>query len=91
MAREHNDCVTDSGGLDQADEVATVVDRETNARLTVAFDNFFARLFGSSRDGNDWILSRTPRLDGSTDDHLVAREPGFPVSDLSRTTHASMP
>lgn len=52
----HNECVTDSGGLDQVDGVATVVDTETNARLTVVFDNYFARLFGSSRKGNYWII-----------------------------------
>ena len=56
----HNECVTDSGGLDQIDGVATVVDAKTNARLTVQFDNFFARLFGSSRDGNYWIIELDP-------------------------------
>lgn len=39
----HNECITDRGGLDHADGVATVVDPKTNARLTVVFDNFFAR------------------------------------------------
>ena len=38
----------------------TVVDRKTNARLSVVFDNFFARLFGSSRQGNYWILHLDP-------------------------------
>jgi apolipoprotein D and lipocalin family protein len=52
----HNECVTDTGGIEQAEGVATVVDGKTNARLTVVFDNWFARLFGSSRDGNYWIL-----------------------------------
>ena len=52
----HNECVTDTGGVEQAEGVATVVDAKTNARLTVVFDNWFARLFGSSRDGNYWIL-----------------------------------
>lgn len=56
----HNECVTDTGGLDQADGVATVVDPKTNARLTVVFDNFFARLFGSSREGNYWIIALDP-------------------------------
>ena len=40
--------------------MATVVDRTTNARLTVVFDNYFARLFGSSREGNYWILALDP-------------------------------
>jgi apolipoprotein D and lipocalin family protein len=52
----HNECVTDRGGVDQSEGVATVVDTATNARLTVVFNNFFARLFGSSREGNYWIL-----------------------------------
>lgn len=52
----HNECVTDTGKVEQAEGVATVVDAKTNARLTVVFDNWFARLFGSSRQGNYWIL-----------------------------------
>ncbi len=56
----HNECVTDSGGVDQAEGLATVIDPQTNARLTVVFDNFFARLFGSSREGNYWILALDP-------------------------------
>jgi apolipoprotein D and lipocalin family protein len=56
----HNECVTDDGGLATADGVATVVDTKTNARLMVAFDNWFARLFGSSREGNYWILDLDP-------------------------------
>ena len=54
--RVHNECVTDSGTLNHADGVATVVDPTTNARLSVIFDNFFARLSGPSREGNYWIL-----------------------------------
>jgi apolipoprotein D and lipocalin family protein len=56
----HNECVTKSGGVEQADGVATVVDPKTNARFAVAFDNWFARLFGSSREGNYWILDLDP-------------------------------
>jgi len=56
----HNECVTHSGGVEQAEGVATVVDTKTNARLTVVFDNWFARLFGSSREGNYWILDLDP-------------------------------
>jgi apolipoprotein D and lipocalin family protein len=51
-----NECVTDTGGVERAEGVATVVDTKTNARLTVVFDNWFAQLFGSSRGGNYWIL-----------------------------------
>lgn len=56
----YNECVTDDGGLAAADGVATVVDTKTNARLMVVFDNWFARLFGSSREGNYWILDLDP-------------------------------
>ncbi len=52
----HNECVTDKGNTDRADGLATVVDTKTNARLNVVFDNWFARLFGSSDEGNYWIL-----------------------------------
>ena len=52
----HNECVTMSGVVEQVEGVATVVDAKTNARLTVVFDNWIARLFGSARDGNYWIL-----------------------------------
>jgi apolipoprotein D and lipocalin family protein len=56
----HNECVTDDGGIATADGVATVVDTRTNARLMVVFDNWFARLFGSSHEGNYWILDLDP-------------------------------
>ncbi|MEO8341076.1 MAG: lipocalin family protein [Nitrospirota bacterium] len=56
----HNECVAESGAVEQADGVATVVDARTKARLTVVFDNWFARLFGSSREGNYWILDLDP-------------------------------
>jgi apolipoprotein D and lipocalin family protein len=56
----HNECVTDTGKVEQAEGVATVIDAKTNARLTVVFDNWFARLFGSSREGNYWVLDLDP-------------------------------
>ncbi len=56
----HNECLTDASGTDQVEGVATVVDRTTSARLTVVFDNWFARLFGSSREGNYWIIDLDP-------------------------------
>jgi apolipoprotein D and lipocalin family protein len=52
----HNECMTDRGKLDQADGLARVVDTNTNARLAITFDNFFARLVGPSKEGNYWIL-----------------------------------
>jgi apolipoprotein D and lipocalin family protein len=56
----HNECLTDSGTVDQVDGVATVVDTTSNARLMVTFDNFFARLVGPSREGNYWIIDLSP-------------------------------
>ena len=56
----HNECMTNTGTVEQAEGVATVVDAKTNARLRVVFDNWFARLFGSSREGNYWILDLDP-------------------------------
>ncbi len=56
----HNECVTDTGKVEQAEGVATVVDAKTNARLRVVFDNWFAQLVGSSREGNYWILELEP-------------------------------
>ena len=55
-----NQCITDDGGMATAEGVATVVDTKTNARLNVVFDNWFARLFGSSEDSNYWILDLDP-------------------------------
>jgi apolipoprotein D and lipocalin family protein len=56
----HNECVTDKGGVATAEGVALVVDTKTNARLNVVFDNWFARVFGSSQEGNYWILDLDP-------------------------------
>jgi apolipoprotein D and lipocalin family protein len=77
----HNECMTDSGGVEQADGVATVVDDKTNARLNVVFDNYFARLFGSSREGNYWILA----LDGDYRTALVGTPDRRFLWILSRT------
>jgi apolipoprotein D and lipocalin family protein len=58
--RVHNECMTTSGQVQQAEGVATVIDRTTNARLAVTFDNWFAWLIGSSREGNYWIFDLDP-------------------------------
>jgi apolipoprotein D and lipocalin family protein len=55
-----NECVTDDGKMATAEGTATVVDTKTNARLNVMFDNWFARLFGSKKKGNYWILDLDP-------------------------------
>jgi apolipoprotein D and lipocalin family protein len=87
----HNECVTDGGGLDTAEGVATVVDTQTNARLMVVFDNWFARLFGSSREGNYWILDLDPdyrtALVGTPDRRylwILAREPRIDADNYQR-------
>ena len=56
----HNECVTDKGDIDKVDGMATIIDTKTNARLTVVFENWFAKLVGSSREGNYWILDLDP-------------------------------
>jgi len=56
----HNECATESGGVEQAEGVATVVDAKTNARLAVAFGGWFARLLTPSGEGNYWILDLDP-------------------------------
>jgi apolipoprotein D and lipocalin family protein len=83
----HNECVTDSGTLDQADGIATIVDTKTNARLAVTFDNFFAKLVSPSREGNYWIIELDP-------DYRIAMV-GTPdrryLWILSRTPHLDEP
>ncbi len=56
----HNECLTDRGDIESAEGVATVVDPASRAKLSVVFDNWFARLVGPSRDGNYWILALDP-------------------------------
>ena len=90
----HNECVTDDGGLATADGVATVVDTKTNARLMVVFDNWFARLFGSSREGNYWILDLDPEyrtvLVGTPDRRylwMLARAPQIDEATYRKLVH----
>jgi apolipoprotein D and lipocalin family protein len=87
----HNECVTDKGNTDTADGVATVVDMKTNARLNVVFDNWFARLFGSSDEGNYWILDLDAEyraaLVGTPDRRylwILARSPGLDEATFQR-------
>jgi apolipoprotein D and lipocalin family protein len=90
----HNECMTDDGGLAMADGVATVVDAKTNARLMVVFDNWFARLFGSSREGNYWILDLDPEyrtvLVGTPDRRylwILARAPQIDDATYRKLVH----
>lgn len=87
----HNECVTDKGNTDTADGVATVVDTKTNARLNVVFDNWFARLFDSSDEGNYWILDLDPdyrtALVGTPDRQylwILARSPRLDETTFQR-------
>ncbi|MES4785633.1 MAG: hypothetical protein C4294_07220, partial [Nitrospiraceae bacterium] len=50
-----NECVTTFGKIETAEGVARALD-SSGARLQVVFENWFARLFGSSHQGNYWIL-----------------------------------
>lgn len=83
----HNECVTDAGERDQIEGVATVVDARTNAKLNVRFDNWFARLFGSSREGNYWILD----LDAEYRTALVGTPDRRYLWILSRTPQLEEP
>lgn len=83
----HNECLTDKGDIEQADGVATVVDPETNARLTVTFDNWFARLAGSAREGNYWILD----LDEEYHTAMIGTPDRRYLWILSRTLHLDEP
>ncbi|HXV68919.1 MAG TPA: lipocalin family protein [Nitrospira sp.] len=80
----HNECVTGSGEIETAEGIATVVDTRTPARLSVRFENWFARPFGSSREGNYWILDLDPdyrtTVVGTPDRRylwILAREPSL--------------
>ncbi|HSN03608.1 MAG TPA: lipocalin family protein [Nitrospira sp.] len=83
----HNECATDAGERDQIEGVATVVDAKTNAKLNVQFDNWFARLFGSSREGNYWILD----LDAEYRTALVGTPDRRYLWILSRTPQMEEP
>jgi len=87
----HHECVTDSGTVETAHAIATVVDPRTNARLTVVFDNWFARLYGASHEGNYWILDLDPEyrtaLVGTPDRRhlwILARSPRLDDADYLR-------
>lgn len=51
-----NECITDGGGRKTAEGIATVVDKATNSRLQVVFDNWFSRLFPFLVKGKYWIF-----------------------------------
>lgn len=55
-----NSCPTADGGNKKAHGIATVVDKQTNAKLTVRFDNWFSRLFPGLTTGDYWILWLDP-------------------------------
>jgi apolipoprotein D and lipocalin family protein len=58
-----NACDTDSDGHTSIEGVATIVDRESHAKLNVVFDQWAAKFvawFRSSDRGNYWILRVDP-------------------------------
>ena len=51
-----NECLTTTGKPKVAFGTASVVDKQTNAKLEVVFDNWFSRLFPFLTKGKYWIL-----------------------------------
>ena len=51
-----NECLTTKDKLKVAFGTASVVDKQTNAKLEVVFDNWFSRLFPFLTKGKYWIL-----------------------------------
>lgn len=55
-----NACILESGKTKTITGTASVLDRKTNARLEVVFDNWFFRLFSWLIKGKYWILYLDP-------------------------------
>ena len=55
-----NSCPTRSGGFKQVTGIASVVDPQSNAKLSVSFDNWFSRRFPRLTSGDYWILALDP-------------------------------
>ena len=55
-----NECITEQGGRKIAEGTATVVDKATNSRLEVVFDNWFSRLLPFLARGKYWIFHIDP-------------------------------
>jgi len=51
-----NECLTTTGKPKVAFGTASVVDKQSNAKLEVVFDNWFSRLFPFLTKGKYWIL-----------------------------------
>ncbi len=51
-----NECVMERGARKSAEGTATVVDKTTNSRLEVVFDNWFSRLLPFLARGKYWIF-----------------------------------
>jgi len=56
-----NECLTTKGKSKVAFGTASVVDKQTNAKLEVVFDNWFSRLFPFLTKGKYWILYLDPK------------------------------
>jgi apolipoprotein D and lipocalin family protein len=86
-----NRCPTRGGDVDVATGTATVVDRETNAKLEVIFDNWFSRLFPGLTKGDYWIIhldDEYSRVVVGTPDRdylwIMARDPSLKAEDFER-------
>jgi len=55
-----NECVTDQGERKAASGYASVVDKQSNAKLEVVFDTWLSRLFPSLVKGKYWIFFLDP-------------------------------
>ena len=55
-----NECLATTGKPKVAFGTASVVDKQTNAKLEVVFDNWFSRLFPFLTKGKYWILYLDP-------------------------------
>ena len=97
-----NSCIKD-GKVSVADGEAHVVDKKTNAKLTVQFQwpfkgkywiiglahDYSYALVGHPNRKYLWILGRRPNMDNQTYNHLLAMAviKGFDVRKLIKTVH----
>ena len=86
-----NSCPAKEGGHKEAHGIATVVDEQTNAKLTVLFDNWFSRLFPWLTRGDYWILALDPEYQtavvGTPDREflwILARQPAIEATKFEK-------
>ena len=54
--RVENECLTNAGKRKRAEGYAYVVDKKSNSKLEVVFDNWFSKIFPFLTKGKYWIL-----------------------------------